>query len=87
VPQTIKGEGTRSLPPAYFPAPSSTARIKIFSHQLNRILALASNDRILPRAAGFVRDSQPFSDARFSSQEVKRFFGIVGDWMMASQMV
>jgi len=34
-------------------------------------------DGMMPHAAGLVRDSQPFCEARFSSQEVKRFVEIV----------
>jgi hypothetical protein len=38
--------------------------------------ARAKIDPILPPVGGFFRDSQPLDDARFSSQEVNRFFGI-----------
>ena len=31
----------------------------------------------MPSAAGLVRDTQPFCDARFTCREVKRFEGIV----------
>jgi hypothetical protein len=33
----------------------------------------------------FVRDCQPFCDARFSSREVMRFFGITLGWPPADQ--
>jgi hypothetical protein len=40
----------------------------------------------VPGAAELVRDSQPFFDARFSRQEVVRFFGIELDKPTAAQL-
>ena len=46
---------------------------------LNRIPARAPNDR-------FLRDTQPFCEARFSCREPRRFVGIALDWTTAAQM-
>jgi hypothetical protein len=46
----------------------------------------SENDPIVPLAAGLVRDSHPFSEARFSLRELIPFFGIALDQAMAALM-
>jgi hypothetical protein len=41
---------------------------------------------MIKQSAGFVRDIQPFSDARISCRELQRFVGIVLDLAMASRL-
>jgi hypothetical protein len=49
------------------------------------LVSLTKNP-LMPATVGVVRDCQPFRDARFSSREVMRFFGIKLDWPPAAQI-
>src|SRR5947207_3859190 len=70
------GSGSRFPLLFRFQTPSRTAAISVYSRKLHLIRARATNDRMMAATAGLVRNSHAFSDARFSCQEVTRFFGI-----------
>ena len=79
------GSSPRLPPPFRSPASSCDARIADCSRKPNRIPARASNHPLMPQAVGFVRDTQPFCEARFSCRQLKRFVTIALHWAIADQ--